>query len=125
MLNIFGSFSNNSEGTSYMQSSQNAPSFRKRFSIWVILYPMRELQWILAKIKAIKEWPASRNVHEVTSLMGLVGYCRNFVAIFSRIAYPITSLQRKGKHFEWTEKCQRVFELLKELLTIALIFKSS
>ena len=29
---------------------------------------------------------------------------------FSSIAYPITSLQRKGVKFEWTEKCQNSFE---------------
>lgn len=49
--------------------------------------------------------------------MGLAGYYQQFVAGFSRVAYPITSLQKKGKTFRWTPKCQRSFEQLKYLLT--------
>lgn len=51
--------------------------------------------------------------------MGLAGYYQRFVGNFSRIAQPITSLQRKGKKFEWTEKCQEAFNTLKEKLMIA------
>jgi hypothetical protein len=48
------------------------------------------------KIKAIREWSAPKNVTEVRSFMGLVGYYRRFIERFSKIAHPITSLQRKG-----------------------------
>ena len=60
---------------------------------------------------------------KVRSFMGLVGFYRKFVRDFSRIAYPITSLQRKGKKFIWTEKCQSAFEFLKEKLTTAPILR--
>jgi len=55
------------------------------------------------KIRAIMEWVAPRNVDEVRYFMGLAGYNRSFIRKFSHIAYPITSLQRKGKKFEWTK----------------------
>jgi hypothetical protein len=67
----------------------------------------------LDKIKAIREWSAPKNVIEVRSFMGLAGYYRRFIAWFSRIAHPITSLQRKGKKFQWTEECERIFQQLK------------
>ena len=51
--------------------------------------------------------------------MGLARYYRRFVEGFSRVAYPITSLQKKGKVFKWTKDCQRSFEQLKHLLTTA------
>lgn len=51
-------------------------------------------------IKAIMEYPTSRNVDEVISFMGLAGYYRRFIENFSRIGYIITSLQSKGKNFE-------------------------
>ena len=57
-----------------------------------------------SKIREIKEWPAPRNVSEVRSFMGLAEFYRKFVKKNSRIAYPITSLQRKGKKFVWTKK---------------------
>jgi hypothetical protein len=40
------------------------------------------------------------NVSEVMSFMGLVGYYKRFIAEFSKIAHPITSLQKKGIKFE-------------------------
>jgi len=48
-----------------------------------------------SRIEAIKEWPTSRNMTEVRLFMGLAGYYRRFIEGFSRIAHPITSLQRK------------------------------
>jgi len=54
------------------------------------------------KIRAIMEWAALRNVDEVRSFMGLEGYYERFIRNFSQTAYPITSLQRQGKKFEWT-----------------------
>jgi hypothetical protein len=75
------------------------------------------------KVEAIKEWVAPRNVAEVRSFMGLVGYYRRFIAEFSRIAHPITSLQRKEKTFQWTEECEKSFQRLKQLLTNAPILR--
>ena len=54
------------------------------------------------KFKVIMEWAAPRNVDEVRSFMGLTRYYGSFIRKFSQIAYPITSLQRKGNGFEWT-----------------------
>eukprot|EP00253_Pinus_taeda_P003285 PITA_03285 len=74
-------------------------------------------------IRTIMEWVAPRNVDEVRSFMGLVGYYRRFIRNFSLITYPITSLQRKDKKFEWTEECEASFEQLKQLLTHAPMLK--
>lgn len=71
------------------------------------------------KIKAIMEWVAPKSVNEVISFMGLAGYYKRFIKNFSQISYPITSLQRKGKKFEWTEECEASFEQLKNLLVHA------
>ena len=38
--------------------------------------------------------------------MSLFGFYMKFVRDFSQIAHPITTLQRKGKKFIWSEKCQ-------------------
>jgi hypothetical protein len=48
--------------------------------------------------------------------MGLVGYCKIFIEGFSKIAHPITSLQRKGVKFQWTLDCKKSFQNLKQLL---------
>jgi hypothetical protein len=61
------------------------------------------------KIKATRGWPTPKNVTEVRSFMGLSGYYRRFIKGFSRIASPITYLQKKGVKFEWTSKCEESF----------------
>jgi hypothetical protein len=61
------------------------------------------------KVEAIREWSVPRNVAEVRSFMGLAGYYRRFIAEFSKIAHPITSLQRKEKKFQWTKECEKQF----------------
>jgi hypothetical protein len=73
------------------------------------------------KIESIRGWPTPKNVSDVIYFMGLVGYYRRFIVGFSKIAHPITSLQNKGTKFEWTLKCENNFNLLKELLTSALV----
>jgi hypothetical protein len=55
--------------------------------------------------------------------MGITGYYHRFIEGFSKIDYPVTSLQKKGTRFNWSKKCQDNFNKLKELLTTAPILK--
>ena len=75
------------------------------------------------KIKAIEEWPVPKYVTDVRSFMGITSYYRRFIEGFSRIAIPITSLQKKGKKFEWIQKCEDSFKKTKTLLTTAPILR--
>ena len=75
------------------------------------------------KIEAIMNWPTLINVTDVRYFMGLVGYYRRFIEGFSKVAYAITSLQKKGMKFEWTSKCEESFQQLKDLLTSALVLR--
>jgi hypothetical protein len=61
------------------------------------------------KIEVLRGWPVLRNVMKVRSFMGLVGYYQRFIKGFSKIASPITSLQKKGVEFEWMPKCEVSF----------------
>ena len=71
------------------------------------------------KIEAVVNWKPPRNVTEVRSFLGLAGYYRRFVRVFSIIASLTTKLLRKGIKFEWTDKCQNNFEQLKVMLVEA------
>ena len=77
------------------------------------------------KIKVSMEWPVPKNVTDIRSFMGITRYYRKFIKGFSKIAYPITSLQNKGKKFDWNEKCEESFNKLKHLLTTTPILKIS
>ena len=75
------------------------------------------------KIEAIMEWPTPKNVADVISFMGLADYYRRFIEGFSKIAHPITLLQRNNVKFVWSTKCEEIFQQLKKLLTSAPILK--
>lgn len=59
------------------------------------------------------DYPSLTNVPEIHSFIGLVGYYYKFIKDFSRIAYPITQIQQKGKKFIWNDKCELTFSTLK------------
>jgi RNase H-like domain found in reverse transcriptase len=70
------------------------------------------------KVSVIQSWPCPTTISEVRSFLGLVGFYRSFIKCYGSITTPITGLL-KGKNFAWTEKAQKAFEQLKNLLTNA------
>ena len=72
-----------------------------------------------AKIEAVMNWERLKTPTEVRSFMGLAGYYRRFVKDFSKIAVPLTRLTRKNEKFEWTDKCEKSFQELKQRLVTA------
>ncbi|KAL5580991.1 hypothetical protein UlMin_013433 [Ulmus minor] len=54
-----------------------------------------------AKVEAVSKWAAPTSVTEIRSFLGLAGYYRRFVEVFSKIAAPLTVLTWKGKKYEW------------------------
>ena len=70
-------------------------------------------------IEAIMNWTTPRNVTDVRYFMGLEGYYRRFIEGFSKVAHSITSFQKKGIKFEWTPRCEEIFQQLKNIHTSA------
>ena len=75
------------------------------------------------KIKEIIDWYVPKDWADVQSFMGIIGYYRKLIEGFSKIANSITSLQKKGIFFFSNQKCEEIFNKLKELLTTAPILK--
>ena len=69
------------------------------------------------------EWPVPKDVADIQPFMGITGYYHRFIEGFSKIAYPITSLQNKGTKLKWSQRCQDSFNNMKELLTSTPILK--
>ena len=66
------------------------------------------------KTKAVKNWPRPLALTDIRSFLGLAGYYRRFEDSFACIVSPLT--QKKVK-FEWSEACERSFQILKNRLT--------
>ncbi|GKE86484.1 putative reverse transcriptase domain-containing protein, partial [Tanacetum coccineum] len=69
-----------------------------------------------AKIKAVMNWKALKNVGEIRSFLGLAGYYRRFIQDFSKIASSLTKLTKKNAPFEWGEEQEEAFVILRRKL---------
>ena len=68
------------------------------------------------KIECIKSIPEPRNLTDVRSFLGFLGYYRRFIKQFSARAAPLNRLMEAGQSFSWTDECRKSFLDLKAAL---------
>ncbi|GKF70880.1 putative reverse transcriptase domain-containing protein [Tanacetum coccineum] len=94
--------------------SKNKKEHKEHLKIILELLKKEEFEGIHvdpAKIEAIKDWTSSKS--------RLAGYYRRFIEGFSKIAKPMTKLTQKKVKFEWGDKQEAAFQLLKQKLCSA------
>ncbi|GJW34536.1 putative nucleotidyltransferase, ribonuclease H [Tanacetum coccineum] len=69
-----------------------------------------------SKIEAVKNWKTPTTPSEIRSFLGLAGYYRRFIANFSKIAKPLTSLTQKNQKYVWGMEQEEAFQTLKNNL---------
>nr|GEV10576.1 putative reverse transcriptase domain-containing protein [Tanacetum cinerariifolium] len=67
-----------------------------------------------AKIESIKDWASPKTPTEIRQFFGLAGYYRRFIEGFSKIAKSMTQLTQKAIKFDWGEKKENTFQLIKQ-----------
>ncbi|GKE02648.1 putative reverse transcriptase domain-containing protein [Tanacetum coccineum] len=72
-----------------------------------------------AKIESIKDWESPKTPTKIRQFLGLAGYYRRFIEGFSKIAKSMTKLTQKGVKFDWGDKQEAAFQLLKQKLCSA------
>ncbi|GJY62860.1 putative reverse transcriptase domain-containing protein [Tanacetum coccineum] len=72
-----------------------------------------------AKIESIKYWASPKSLTEIRQFLGLTGYYRKFIEGFSKIAKSMTKLTQKNVKFDWGEKEEAAFQLIKQKLCSA------
>nr|GEZ51215.1 putative reverse transcriptase domain-containing protein [Tanacetum cinerariifolium] len=72
-----------------------------------------------AKIESVKDWASPKSPTEIRQFLGLAGYYRRFIEGFLKIAKPMTKLTQKKVQFEWGDKQEAAFNLLKQKLCSA------
>jgi len=68
------------------------------------------------KLLAIQKAPASRNITELLSFLGLINYCGKFIPQAATL-HPLNALLCKSKVWKWSKECQRSFEAAKTALS--------
>ncbi|GKD04616.1 putative reverse transcriptase domain-containing protein [Tanacetum coccineum] len=72
-----------------------------------------------AKIESIKDWASPKSPTEIRQFLGLTGYYRRFIKGSSKIAKSMTNLTQKNMKFDWGEKEEASFQLIKQKLCSA------
>ncbi|GJZ42282.1 putative reverse transcriptase domain-containing protein [Tanacetum coccineum] len=102
----------------------NAPADEKEHeehlkAILELLKKEKGIHVDLAKIESIKDWASPKTPTEIRPFLGLAGYYRRFIEGFSKIARSMTKLTQKGIKFDWGEKEENAFQLIKQKLCSA------
>nr|GFC13212.1 putative reverse transcriptase domain-containing protein [Tanacetum cinerariifolium] len=72
---------------------------------------------LYAKFSKCELWiPKVQFLGHVIGSQGLAGYYRRFVEGFSKVAKPMTKLTQRKVEFEWGDKQEAAFQLLKQKL---------
>nr|GEU38800.1 transposon Ty3-G Gag-Pol polyprotein [Tanacetum cinerariifolium] len=65
------------------------------------------------KIEFIKDWESPKTAMEIRQFLGLTGYYRRFIEGFSKIAKSMTKLSQKKVKFDWVDKQEAAFQIIK------------
>nr|GEZ50242.1 DNA/RNA polymerases superfamily protein [Tanacetum cinerariifolium] len=65
------------------------------------------------KIESIKDWASPKSQTEIRQFLRLTGYYKRFIKGFSKIAKSMTKLTQKNVKFDWGEKEETAFQLIK------------
>nr|GEY79432.1 putative reverse transcriptase domain-containing protein [Tanacetum cinerariifolium] len=72
-----------------------------------------------AKIESVKDWASPKSRTKIRQFLGLAGYYQRFIEGLLKIPKPMTKLTQKKVKFEWGDKQEAVFQLLKQRLCSA------
>ncbi|SLM34528.1 t18348probable pol truncated-rice blast fungus magnaporthe gypsy retrotransposon [Lasallia pustulata] len=77
------------------------------------------LRMDLKKVQVVVDWSTPTNLKQVQAFIGFCNFYRRFIKGFSKIVGPMLKLTQKGVIFQWTDTCQKSFELLKQRVVTA------
>nr|GEW42001.1 putative reverse transcriptase domain-containing protein [Tanacetum cinerariifolium] len=71
------------------------------------------------KIESVKDWASPKTATEIRQFLGLAGFYRRFIEGFSKIARSMTKLTQKKVKFDWGDKQEAAFQIIKHKLCSA------
>ena len=57
-------------------------------------------------MEVLQDWPVPNNRANLRTFLGCVGYLREYIREYEKIAEPLYRLERKWTFFKWNEDCQ-------------------
>ena len=72
-----------------------------------------------SKVNVIMNWLPPKNIKQLRSFLGAIGYYRKFIYNFAQIAKPLYELTKKNVPFVWTDTTNKAFVELKNKIISA------
>lgn len=66
-----------------------------------------------AKVQSVVEWPQPKNIKEIRGFLGFANFYRHFIKNYSKLVAPLTDLTKTTRKYEWTDRAQKAFEVIK------------
>ena len=88
--------------------------FKKQVSYLGFLTGETGIRCDRSKVEAINKITTPTSIEEVRQFNGMCSYYCKFISHYSDISKCFNDMTRKGATFNWTEKCNAAFKLLKE-----------
>nr|GEU33996.1 reverse transcriptase domain-containing protein [Tanacetum cinerariifolium] len=99
--------------------SKNKQEHEEHLKLILELLKKKQFQGIHVdpvKIKSIKDWASPKTTTEIRQFLGLAGYYKRFIEGFSKISRPMTKLTQKKVKFDWGDKQEEAFRIIKQKL---------
>nr|GFA39699.1 putative reverse transcriptase domain-containing protein [Tanacetum cinerariifolium] len=101
-------------------SLRGAPDEKEHEGHLKAILELLKKEELYANFSKCEFWiPKVQFLGHVIDSQGLTGYYRRFIEGFSKIAKPMTKLTQKKVKFEWGDKQEAAFQLLKQKLCSA------
>lgn len=75
------------------------------------------------KTEAVQKYPRPQDKAAVKSFTAFTNYYRRFIENYAEIARPLNKMTGKNAVFEWTDECEKSFQLLKSKLLSPVILQ--
>ncbi len=82
---------------------------------------IHEIKMNSEKINVVMNWAASWDIKDVQSFLSFVNFYRWFIKKFFKLIDSLIVLIRKDQSFNWTQKCQFIFDWFKQMFITASI----
>ena len=76
------------------------------------------------KCEAIRNLESPKTIKQARAFCGMVNFLSSFLPNLRCLLIPIYNLQKKSKKFKWTQKAEKAFKEIKELLISPPVLKA-
>ena len=93
--------------------------FVKKIIFFDVIINTNDIRMNFKKIQMIIDWITSINLKKIQIFLNFCNFYKRFIRNFVKIVKCMNKLTIKNVFFQWTNVCDKIFQFLKKIITIA------